>query len=64
MRRHLREEAYRVITRVTAAGLRGEAGRVFLRYYLPNLDSSTSALKETVKVLAKLLGPGARPPSR
>jgi hypothetical protein len=57
LRRHLREEAYRVITRLVPAGFRGKAARVFLRYYLPSLDASPSAAKETVKALGLLLRP-------
>jgi glycosyltransferase involved in cell wall biosynthesis len=55
LRRHLREEAYRVITRLSAAGLSRNAVRVFFRYYLPNLDSSSHALKDTAKAVGFLL---------
>ena len=61
IRRHIREEAYRVITRLSAAGLRGKAVRVFFRYFLPNLDSSPPALKESAKALGFLLRLRVRP---
>jgi glycosyltransferase involved in cell wall biosynthesis len=66
VRRHLREEAYRVIHRLTGAGRRAQATRAFTRYYLPNLQLTMTALKETVRVCATLLQPraaGARGPS-
>ena len=58
LRRHLREEAYRVIQRLTAAGLHRRAARVFRRHYLPNLQLTLNAVKETVRVCAALLHPG------
>jgi glycosyltransferase involved in cell wall biosynthesis len=58
LRRHLREEAYRVIQRLTRTGFKRQAARAFGRYYLPNLQLTVNALKETVKVCAALLHPG------
>jgi len=58
LRRHLREEAYRVIQRLTTAGRHRRAARVFRRYYLPNLQLTANAVKETVRVCAALLHPG------
>lgn len=60
MRRHLREETYRVINRLARAGLHRKAARAFFRYYLPSLQLSSTALKETAKLLAVLLVPGVR----
>ncbi len=62
IRRHVREEAYRVITRLSVAGLPAKAVRVFFRYFLPNVDSSSHALKDAAKALGFLLR--LRAPSR
>ncbi len=63
-RRHVREEAYRVINRLLTAGYSRKAIRVLVSYYLPNLQASSTATKETAKLIAAFLGIGSPANSR
>lgn len=55
LRRHIREEAYRVIGRLVEAGQLRRAAHTVVRHYLPNMQGSATAIKETVKLFGVLL---------
>jgi len=56
VRRHVREEAFRVIGRLAAAGRRDLALHVLVRYYLPRLSPSWIVAKETYRAVVRILG--------
>lgn len=61
VRRHLREECYRVATGLLAAGPPQAAARGVARYYLRNLQPTIACAKETALLAARFTASASRP---
>jgi glycosyltransferase involved in cell wall biosynthesis len=57
VRRHVREESYRVAMGLLGAGLRGKAFATARRYYIPNLSPTLRSAKETVRLATRMMRP-------
>jgi glycosyltransferase involved in cell wall biosynthesis len=55
IKKHIREEAYRIGINLSKKKMQLKAWKYFFKYYLPNFQLSSSCLKETLKLLQSIL---------